>query len=124
MKWNVVIPIGLSTVCMLAGVGGCKNDSASPYGTSNTPPNVPPNTVVMNSSSFTPGALTVTRGTTVTWRNDDGRVHTSTSDITGWDTGDMAPGASRTTTFSTPGTFAYHCRYHRAMGMVGTITVQ
>jgi plastocyanin len=114
---------GVFIGAVLLGVLGCKSDSGNPYG-SNPPSNIPPNTVVMSSSLFNPATITVQRTTTITWRNDDGAVHTSTSDSTGWDTGDIPPGANRTTTFSTPGTFRYHCTYHRSMGMVGTIIVQ
>lgn len=110
----------VATVMLLAFIA-CKGDSVNPAGTNN---NIPPNVVVMASSSFNPSILTVTRGTTITWRNDDVAIHTSKSDSTGWDTGDIASGATATTTFNTPGTFRYHCTYHRAMGMVGTITVQ
>jgi len=124
MKRNIVILAGTMTCFVIFGMLGCKSDSANPYGNNPAPSTAPPNTVVMGSSSFNPAALTVARGATVTWRNDDGAAHTSTSDSTGWDTGDMQSGVSRTTVFSTPGTFRYHCTYHRAMGMVGTITVQ
>lgn len=124
MKWGLAIFISVSLGIVLVGVVGCKSDYASPYGTNNSPANIPPNTVVMGSMSFNPATMTVARGTTVTWRNDDGAAHTSTSDSTGWDTGNMPAGASRTTTFNIAGTFRYHCTYHRSMGMVGTITVQ
>jgi plastocyanin len=121
MKRNIVILAGTMIGFVILGLLGCKSNS---YGTNPTPSNIPPNTVVMSSSSFNPATLTVAKGTTVTWRNDDGVVHTSTSDNTGWDTGDMQRGANRTTAFNTAGTFKYHCTYHRAMGMVGTIIVQ
>ncbi len=121
MKRNIVILAGTMIGFMIFGVLGCKSDS--PY-SSPAPSNIPPNTVVMSSSSFNPATLTVARGTTVTWLNSDSSVHTSTSDNTVWDTGDMQPGVSRTTVFNTPGTFKFHCVYHGTMGMVGTITVQ
>lgn len=121
MRRNIVMLAGAMIGFAIFGALGCKSDS--PY-SSPAPSNIPPNTVVMSSSSFNPATLTVARGTTVTWRNDDRDVHTSTSDNTGWDTGDMQSGASRTTDFNTAGTFRFHCNYHRAMGMVGTITVQ
>jgi plastocyanin len=125
MKRNIVILAGTLIVFVMLGVPGCKKDSADPYGTTSPPPSTtPPNTVIMGPSSFNPATLTVARGVTVTWRNDDGAAHTSTSDSTGWDTGNIPAGTSKTTTFNTPGTFGYHCTYHRAMGMVGTITVQ
>ena len=124
MKRDSGVFFSMAMSLVLMGILGCKSDSTNAYGTSNPPANVPPNTVVMSAMAFNPANMTVARGTTVTWRNDDGAVHTSTSDSTGWDTGNMSAGASRTTTFSTPGTFRFHCTYHRAMGMVGTITVQ
>lgn len=124
MKRESVRGIVVSVAIVLAGISGCRSYSSGPYGTDSVPTNIPPNTVVMSGMSFTPGNLTITKGTTVTWRNDDGAVHTSTSDSTGWDTGNMPSGATRTVTFNTAGRFRYHCTYHRSMGMVGTITVQ
>jgi plastocyanin len=73
---------------------------------------------------FSPATITVPAGTTVTWKNNDAYAHTSTSDTGVWDTGNVAAGASTTTTFSTAGTFPYHCTYHAAMGMKGTVIVQ
>jgi plastocyanin len=126
MRGKAILFIGAVIVAVLTGGIGCKSDSGNPYGASSSspPPNTTPNTVSMRSDSFLPGSITVARGTTITWRNDDGITHTATSDSPGWDTGDVPPGASKTTTFNTPGTFNYHCTYHRTMGMVGTITVQ
>lgn len=119
MKRNIFLPTALMIGFVIFGVLGCKSDSPN-----SSPFNIPPNTIVMGPTSFNPATLTVTSGTTITWRNDDSSVHTSTSDNNVWDTGDMRPGVSRTTVFNTPGTFKFHCVYHRAMGMVGTITVQ
>ena len=97
---------------------GCKSDSTNPYGGN------PPNTVTMVNISFSPPNLTVSRGTTVTWKNNDSVTHTSTSDTGVWNTGDIPPGGSKTTTFNTAGTLQYHCTYHVGSGMRGTIVVQ
>lgn len=121
MKRRAALFVGVVIGAILLGVLGCKNDSNT-YGTN--PPNNPPNTVSLRYDAFNPSNITVTRTTTVTWRNDDAVTHTSTSDSTGWDTRDILPGTSKTTTFNTPGTFRFHCTYHRTMGMTGTITVQ
>jgi plastocyanin len=121
MKRNIVVLAGAMIGLMIFGVLGCSSYSPN---SSPAPSNIPPNTVVMGSSSFNPATLTVARGTTVTWRNDDSDIHTSTSDNSVWDTGDMRTGVSSTTVFNTPGTFKFHCVYHRTMGMVGTIIVQ
>ena len=71
-------------------------------------------------------SLTVARGTTVTWKNNDAMPHTATSDpgsAFAFDTGTISPGAvSNGVTFSQSGTFAYHCTVHP--NMHGSITVQ
>ncbi len=88
-------------------------------------PDIPPNTVTMAGMMFYPTTLTVSKGTTVTWQNNDAITHTSTSDAPGiWDTGDIASNSSKTVTFNTVGTFRYHCKYHEGMGMVGIIVVK
>jgi plastocyanin len=72
--------------------------------------------------TFAPGSVTIKAGQYVTWRNDDATNHTTTED-TGptWNSGALAPGASFQRSFSTPGTFTYHCAIHA--GMTGTVTV-
>jgi len=122
MRRNLMFLAGGLLVAIAIWVFGCKSDSENPGASGQS--NLPPNTVAMSGSVFTPASITVTSGTTITWQNFDNIVHTSTSDSTRWDTGNINPGASATITFSTPGTFKYHCTYHRAMGMVGTIIVQ
>jgi YVTN family beta-propeller protein len=71
--------------------------------------------------AFNPGTTTVAVGHSVTWTNDDPIQHTTTSDMRGWDSGLLAPGATFTMTFDTPGTFTYHCNVHPFMH--GTIQV-
>lgn len=74
--------------------------------------------------AFSPATLTVQVGDTVTWKNNDASIpHTSQSDGN-WNSGNMAPGATFSFTFNTPGTYTYYCLYHRGMGMIGTIIVQ
>jgi len=107
---------------------GCSGKSSYSYGSSPTSPSppaaAPPNTVVMSGMTFSPATITVTVGTTVTWKNTDGIAHTSTSDTGVWDTGNIPAGVSKTTTFNTAGTFPYQCTYHATMGMRGTVIVQ
>jgi len=109
---------------ILAALTGCAKDySTNSYGT-NPPPTTAPNTVVMSGTSFTPTTLTVDAGTMVTWKNQDSYLHTSTRDSGVWDTGDVNGGGGTTTTFYTPGTNTFHCTYHGAMGMTGTVVVR
>jgi plastocyanin len=122
--------IGLVALALLVLVGvNCKNDSSNSYGapTSPSPPapgNIPANTVLMSGMAFNPVTITVSAGTTVTWKNDDSYAHTATSDAGVWDSGNIAGGASASYKFTSAGTFQYHCTYHSAMGMKGTVIVQ
>jgi plastocyanin len=74
---------------------------------------------------FTPDTITVVIGknNTVFWTNDDASIHTATSDAAGvFDTGNINQGQSAQFTFTTPGTYTYHCTYHA--WMQGTIVVK
>jgi plastocyanin len=76
---------------------------------------------------YTPDTITIVIGknNTVVWINNDASIHTATSDSSGADaftTGDITAGASAQVTFTTAGTFTYHCVYHNFMQ--GTIIVK
>jgi len=75
----------------------------------------------MGDNSFTPPNITVNPGTTVCWINHGVAHHTVTSVSGTFDSQDLAPGATFTYRFDTPGTFSYRCLYHPEM--VGSITV-
>jgi len=83
---------------------------------------IPSGASTLGTNAFNPSPLTVASGTTVAWTNTDSVAHTSTSDGSGWDSGSLAPGQQFKFTFSTSGTFHYHCAIHP--GMVGTVVVQ
>ena len=69
---------------------------------------------------FEPQIAEVAHGATVTWTNHGGQAHSITFDD-GSDQ-DIAPGATATRTFATPGTHNYHCKYHPP-DMKGSIIV-
>jgi plastocyanin len=79
----------------------------------------------MKNFAFNPSTVTVKTGTVVTWVNQDAAPHAIASD-----TGSLVPfssdplptGASYNVTFTTPGTYTYHCSIHPSM--TGTIVVQ
>ena len=79
--------------------------------------------VTIQNYAFSPSSITVVIGVndTVTWTNMDSVVHTVTAGGGAFDSGDLAPGQSFTQTFTTPGTYAYHCSIHTYMQ--GTVTV-
>lgn len=78
-------------------------------------------TVTIAGFAFSPADLTVPVGTAVTWTNNDSTTHTATSDDGSFDCGLISGGQSFTFTFSTAGTFSYHCKIHPSM--VAKITV-
>jgi alcohol dehydrogenase (cytochrome c) len=73
------------------------------------------NAVKLADYSFTPGRITVSAGTTVTWTNAGPSPHTATSGDGGWDTGEIAAGESASITLATPGTYTYLCTPHPFM---------
>ena len=58
--------------------------------------------------------LTIAPGDSVIWHNYGSALHTSTSNTTVWDTGDVSPGTSSAAILmpTTPGNYTYHCYYH------------
>src|SRR5690348_12010708 len=81
-----------------------------------------------SSNTFDPASLTINKGDIVVWTNNSSTPHTSTSGsgctTDGlWDSGSIASGGTFSHTFSTGGSFPYHCTFHCSMGMVGTITI-
>lgn len=125
MRAVLLMACGTAFMVLALVSSGCKSDSSTPYGSAPTGPGPSlPNTIIMAGGVFSPVVDTVAVGTTVTWRNNDSYAHTSTSDTGVWDTGNIAGGATATTTFNTAGTYTYHCTYHVSMGMRGTIVVK
>lgn len=76
--------------------------------------------VMITSFSFQPSSITVPKGATVTWTNQDPVAHTITG--TDFDSGPVEPSKTYSHTFSQAGTYEYHCSIHPTMK--GTIVVQ
>jgi len=75
---------------------------------------VPPRTVTIDAFEFKPGTLTVERGDTIVWRNDDPVPHTVTAPGA-FDSGSIAAGASWEHVAAATGTFDYACAFHPTM---------
>jgi plastocyanin len=75
----------------------------------------------LTSTAYSPNPIRLALGNSVTWINNDNITHTSTADGGAWHS-IIAPGRTFTRTFTTTGSFPYHCTIHP--GMVGTIEVQ
>jgi plastocyanin len=84
------------------------------------------NAVKIVDFAFNPGALTVAKGTSVTWTNTGSVGHTVTADDASFDSSNgsaatIAVGSTFSHTFAAAGTFAYHCKVHASMH--GSVTV-
>ena len=80
------------------------------------------NRVTIHDYSFLPATLTVKKGTTVTWTNDDIAKHTVTGDHSGPSSDFFGQGQSYSYTFDAPGTYPYHCEPHPYMTATVVVT--
>ena len=83
------------------------------------------NTVEIANFEFKPETVTVKKGTTVTWTNNDSTAHTVTPDeesdeFKGSEL--LSQGQTYEVTFNTPGTFSYHCEPHPQMKATVVVT--
>ena len=73
-------------------------------------------TIDIKNFTFLPKSITVAPGATVTVTNQDAVAHTITATKGGFNTGDIAPGQSKTFTApNTAGTYPYICNIHQYM---------
>jgi len=72
--------------------------------------------------SFSPNPASVQVGQTVAWHNGDSLTHTATADGGGFNTGNIAGGATSVPiAMGSVGAFGYHCNIHPSM--TGTLNV-
>ena len=103
---------------------GSSSSSSTPSTPSPTSASVSivPGARTLTTTAYSPNPLTIARGTTVVWMNNDSSTHDQVSDSGVFNTGSVAPGAQASFTFQNAGTFPYHCGIHP--NMVATIVVQ
>ena len=130
MRIILVAPL----LALLAGCGGttstpstpspqpAPSPSPSPAPSGATTVTIPSGARTLGSGAYVPNPVTVSQGTVVTWSNNDSIVHDMVSDTGAFDSGRVGANGTVSVTFSTRGTFPYHCSIHP--GMVGTIVVQ
>ena len=73
------------------------------------------------SYAFSPVMLSIGHGAPLTVTNTTAAPHTMTADGGAFSSGTVSPNSTITMTFSTPGTYPYHCQIHPYM--TGTLTV-
>jgi plastocyanin len=112
----LLVPAVLAAAVVLAGCGGGDGGGAG----SDAAPATGVTEVAAKDNRFTPAAIQVPAGTTVTWRFEDGFVpHDVKAD--GFTSGDPRRKGTFTHTFDRPGTYPYRCTVHD--GMTGRVVV-
>jgi plastocyanin len=86
-----------------------------------TPVSIVSGARTLTTTAYNPNPVTITAGTTVTWTNMDSTTHSATSD-SGTFNGTVGPNQQFSFTFTSKGTFTYHCSLHP--NMVATVVVQ
>jgi plastocyanin len=82
-----------------------------------------PNPDDSTSWGFRPADVVIDVGSTVVWRNNGKMAHTVTANDKSFDSGNIAPGATWTHRFDTPGVVAYHCTPHPWMKALVRVAV-
>ena len=125
--------MGIFFICVLIlALAGCSNQTPPATPPTNNPPATNPPAVQpsvpqtydveIKNFAFSQSTLTIKKGDTVKWTNNDGTSHTVVFDSSAIDSGTLTQGQSYSHTFNDAGTFAYHCGIHQAMK--GTIIVE
>lgn len=123
------ILLALPIIAVTIFLSGC-----SPYGTQPAPvPSAPKDTnsqiqtapvsgnaINIQNFSFNPAALTIKKGTTVTWTNSDSVPHQIKSAT--FNSSPLGKGQTFSFTFNDTGTFDYSCAIHPSM--LGKIIVE
>ena len=131
----LAIPIAILLMGLVL-LAGCSSSTPTTTPTVPTTPKTTPGTTPSTSSTttggasvkiidfaFQPSSLTVKVGQEVTWTNSGAVAHTVTADSGGFDSGQLQPGAQYKHTFSSAGTYTYHCSNHPGQ-MTATVIVQ
>ena len=107
----------LTAALLTSGCGGGEDDAGP-----ERPAQAAVTAVTIKDFTFAPEALTVARGATVTFTNEDKAPHTATSAPGKFDTGVLKQGQARKVTLGTAGQFTYICSLHPYMKATLTVT--
>jgi plastocyanin len=108
MKKLVLVSLTVVIITAFVAAAGC--------GTTVTPSATPTpaNAVIIKNFAFNPATLTVNKGTTVTWTDEDSATHTISSDQF-TSSGNLNKGDLYQFQFNTTGTYDYICGIHPTM---------
>lgn len=117
MKINFLSMLAVVALVAVVSISGCTQYGQSGGNQTST------NSVSIKNFTFNPSEITIKKGETVVWTNEDSTSHTVTSDSGNeLDSGSITPGQTYSHTFNTAGTFDYHCSIHTSMK--GRVTVE
>jgi plastocyanin len=128
----IVIAIGAGVGLASAGIYQLTTGSpifslsSSTTGGSSVSVSMPNGVGTSQGLNYLPASVTVAKGGSVVWKNNDPVPHTVTATsvppgATRFDSGNMNPNATYTVTFTVSGTYNYVCSYHPWMH--GTVVV-
>jgi plastocyanin len=129
-RWLALLLGCLALALVAASCGGGNDDNGGSGGGGGGGANAPAPSasggsasVTMKGIKFNPSSVTVKKGKTVTWTNDDSVGHDVTGDgFKSGSAGGIAQGQTFKHTFAKTGTFKYVCTVHP--GMEGKIVVK
>jgi len=112
---RILIAPAILFICLL--INSCMNTNNPMYSPTTNPTTGTQgaNDVYIQNMAFSPATLTVAAGSTVTWTNKDAMTHTVTSDSTLFNSGNIVVNGVYSYTFTTVGTYSYHCSIHPSM---------
>ncbi|MHC1718660.1 MAG: cupredoxin family copper-binding protein [Acidaminococcaceae bacterium] len=108
MKKYHILFLSIITILAFAIIGCGTGKSAQPSGQIGEK-----NTVTIHEFKFNPAEITIQKGETITWINEDSVTHTVTG--TGINSGSLEKGKTFKKTFNETGTFDYICTPHPYM---------
>jgi plastocyanin len=116
--------LALAAIAVLVGGCGGGGDSTSTTGPASGSGSAGGGSeVTIADYTYDPAEITVSKGTTVVFANQDSTAHTATSKDSGvFESGAIEPGKSGKVTLRKTGSFAYYCAFHPFMK--GTIEVE
>jgi plastocyanin len=108
IRRSIMMLVALASVGgLMVSTAGCSSSSpSSPTTTSDVTVSIAGN---LGAQSFVPNPIAMRVGQTISWKNNDAITHDATQDGSGFTTGNIAGGATRSPIMmSTAGTFTYH----------------
>jgi plastocyanin len=119
MSLNRQRPLAVLAIVMSIALAACSSTSSptpTVAGATGGGNGAAPNMIKISNFAFSPDTMTVKVGSKVTWTNEDSATHTVVSDDgKTFQSRGIAQNATYSFTFTSAGTFPYHCSVHPQM---------